>query len=301
MRLRLAWVGLVVDLSAGPTPASYPVSYLDSIPSPVPDAYKLTRLLLRRVPASTFTMGSPTDELGRELWDKGNETQHQVELTKAFYVGVFEVTQKQWDLAMGGINPSNYKGDRRPVEYVSWNSIRGGTWPGSPAGSGAPGAGTFVDRLRSTTGGLLFDLPTEAQWEYACRAGTMTALNSGENVTSTGRDRDGEMDRVGRYWCDRGDGRGGYSDAHTAIGSYVANAWGLYDMHGNVSEWCLDWYGTYPGTVSDPTGPGSGSSRVERGGSWIAFALYCRSANRAVDSSGSRYNSLGFRLVRNGL
>ncbi|MDX9978599.1 MAG: SUMF1/EgtB/PvdO family nonheme iron enzyme, partial [Lentisphaeria bacterium] len=143
---------LVIDLSAGPEAASYPVSYLDAVPAGGwTDEHKTTKLVLRRIPAGTFTMGSPAGELGRNT----GEAQHQVTLTKDFYIGVFEVTQKQYERVMGTwpsyFNNTTYR-DARPVEQVSWNDIRGGTWPGTPAGSGQPAAGTFVQRLRDRTG-----------------------------------------------------------------------------------------------------------------------------------------------------
>ncbi len=286
---------LVIDLSAGSGATNYPVSYLDAVPAGGwTDEYKTTKLVMRRIPAGTFTMGSPTGELGRS----SSETQHQVTLTKDFYIGVFEVTQKQWERVMGDwpsyFNNTTYR-ETRPLEQRSWNDIRGGTWPG-----GSPGGSTFMGRIRTRTG-LNFDLPTESQWEYACRANTTTALNSGQNLTSTGSDP--AMDVLGRYYYNH---PGGYSSSSSvstdggtaAVGSYQANAWGLYDMHGNVWEWCLDWYGTYPGTVSDPSGAASGSGRVRRGGSWGNSARYCRSAYRYNNNPDFRYSYLGFRLAR---
>ena len=269
------------------------------------DTCRTTELWLRWIPAGTFTMGSPEDELGKS----SDETQHEVTLTQGYYIGVFEVTQKQWELVMGG-NPSYYKGDTRPVERVSYNSIRG-----SNSGAGWPSGGHAVDsdsflgklreKLREKTGEWLFELPTEAQWEYACRAGTTTALNSGKNLTDYCECPN--MAEVGRYGYNRGDGKGGYSE-HTKVGSYLPNAWGLYDMHGNVDEWCLDWYGSYPtGPVSDPTGAASNWGRVLRGGRLgdDYYACYCRSANRySYDPSRSddgylRYRGsyFGFRIV----
>ncbi|MDD3523238.1 MAG: leucine-rich repeat protein [Candidatus Cloacimonetes bacterium] len=291
---------LIIDLSVGPSAASYPVSTLSAVPAGGwTDVYKTTKLVLRKIPAGTFTMGSPEEELGRN----SNETQHQVTLTKDFYVGVFEVTQKQWERVMGSW-PSYFHNashrDARPVEKVSYDDIRG-----SSAGAGWPGnnavdADSFLGRLRAKTG-LTFDLPTEAQWEYACRAGTTTALNSGKNLTSTGSCPN--MSEVGRYWYNGGSGysSGGDTSGVTAkVGSYLPNQWGLYDMHGNVSEWCLDWYQSELGSSAqtDPWGAAGGSHRVGRGGGWPDNARLCRSAYCSRNSPSSRYDDLGFRLVR---
>ena len=256
------------------------------------DACRTTELWLRWVPAGTFTMGSPSNELGR--FD--DETQHVVTLTKGYYIGVFEVTQRQWELVMGG-NPSEYKGDTRPVERVSYNDIRGSNLgAGWPSGGHAVDADSFLGKLRAKTGGLEFDLPTEAQWEYACRAGTTTALNSGKNLTSTGKCPN--MSEVGRYSCNTGDGKGGYMQ-HTKVGSYLPNAWGVYDMHGNVWEWCLDWHGGYSAEpASDPSGAASGSYRVIRGGwGYGSSAQHCRSARRGLNRPSDRSSYGGFRVV----
>jgi formylglycine-generating enzyme required for sulfatase activity len=278
---------LVVDFSAGTNAASYPVSSLSTIPDPVPETYKTCKLLLRRIPAGTFTMGSPSDELGRS----SSETQHSVTLTQDVYVGVFEVTQKQWELVMGN-RPANFSSgswEQRPVEQVSYNDIRGSSaGAGWPASNGVD-ADSFLGRLRARTG-LAFDLPTEAQWEYACRAGTTSALNNETELSLTHCGFDANLDAVAWY-CG--------NDANTteAVGQKLGNTWGLYDMHGNVNEWCLDWYGSYGGTVTDPPGASSGSFRVIRGGSWSYDARYCRSALRRWDRPGYRFRNFGLRLA----
>ena len=288
-------VYLVVDLSAGSSASSYPVSYLEALPDPVPDEYKSSKLVLRRIPAGSFTMGSPTDELGRS----SNETQHEVTLTQDVYIGVFEITQRQWELVTGS-KPSYFNNatyyQTRPVETVSYNDIRGSSAGAGWPGSGAVDAASFIGKLRDRTG-LTLDLPTESQWEYACRAGTTTALNSGVNLTNTWGDT--RMDAVGRYWYNGGLGYssgGDTSGGSAKVGSYLPNQWGLYDMHGNVWEWCLDWYGTYPGAVSDPAGAASGSHRVTRGGGWSDDAEFCRSAIRHVGSPSSRGSIIGLRV-----
>ena len=266
---------LVVDLSGGPEAETWPVEYLDGEPEGGfnTDEYKTTKLVLRRIEAGTFMMGSPTDESGRET----NETQHKVTLSKPYYIGLFEVTQKQYSLVMGS-NPSNYSGDKRPVEKMSWNTIRGNTnWPASTAVS----ASSFMGRLRARTG-LEFDLPTEAQWEYACRAGTTTAYSYGASAS-------------GDYmWYTSNSS----SQTHE-VGTKKPNPWGLYDMHGNVWEWCLDWYASSLGTaaMTDPKGASSGSDRVRRGGSWYYNAAYCRSAYRYGSNPSLTYDGLGFRLM----
>ena len=286
---------IVVDLSGGPDATAYPVRASASGPDISSDTCRTTELWLRIIPPGTFTMGSPETELGR----RNNETQHEVTLTRPFYIGVFEVTQKQWQLVTGA-TPSfyNYRGDTRPVEYVSWNDIRGtlngAKWPSH----GQVDADSFLGKLRVKTM-LTFDLPTEAQWEYACRAGTTTALNSGKNLTGT--ENDANMAEVGRYNYNRDDGKGGYSSGHTKVGSYAPNAWGLYDMHGNVWEWCLDWWYSNLGSaaVTDPVGAASGSSRIIRGGCYAVppGASTCRSAYRSsAYHPSSTSNGIGLRV-----
>ncbi|MFZ4394482.1 MAG: formylglycine-generating enzyme family protein [Kiritimatiellia bacterium] len=296
---------MIVDLSGGKSATNYPVSWLSDVPvGGWVDEYKKTKMVFRRIPVTTntFLMGSPEDENGR----CNSETQHAVTLTNEFFIGIFEVTQRQWELVMGDRpsffdNGTYYAG--RPVEQVSYEDIRGddvGTrWPETNAVDKA----TFLGLLRKKTALATFDLPTEAQWEYACRAGTTTALSSGYNLTSI--DSDKQLDPIARYWSNSRVRlrQGCPPSAGTAIvGSYLPNAWGLYDMHGNVWEWCLDWHGIYPGPVTNPPGAVSGAFRVLRGGSWSYGASYCRSAYRYIYGSYDTASSLqcynfGFRVT----
>jgi formylglycine-generating enzyme required for sulfatase activity len=288
---------LVIDLSGGTNATTYPVSYyrsLADLPGGVgvnSDAYKTTNMVFRRIPTGTFIMGSPTNELGREDgW--GDEPQHQVTLTQPFYIGVFEVTQKQWERVMGTwpsyFNNASYR-DARPVEQVSYSMIRGAS-----AGAGWPATNSvdtdsFMGRLRARTG-KVFDLPTEAQWEYAGRAGTTTALNSGKNLTDLYQCPN--ISEIGRYWYNGGSGwsqSGGTGDTSVGtakVGSYLPNAWGLYDIHGNVWEWCLDLYLAH-----------EGSGRVVRGGGWSYPASYCRVAYRSSTYPDFANFDLGFRVA----
>ena len=292
---------MVVDMSGGPDAAVWPVEYLDAIPEDGwTQPYKTSKLVMRRIEAGTFTMGSPEDELGRD----SDEVRHEVTLTKPFYIGVFEVTQRQWELAMGTrpsffSNPDCYAS--RPVELVGYSDIRGAS-----AGLGWPATDevdswSFLGVLRKKTG-LPFTLPTEAEWEYSCRAGAATALNSGLNLVSTNVCP--HMAAVGRYYRNGGEFREAACDTTegtATVGSYAPNAWGLYDMHGNVLEWCLDWCEDYPaGAAVDPPGPAvpSGTAmRAMRGGSVGGEVILCRSAARcAAPETGLTSAGIGFRL-----
>ncbi len=232
-------------------------------------------------PPGTFTMGSPTNETGRE----GDETQHQVTLSHGFYLGKHEITQAQYQAVMNGnsaglsADPSQYKGSNRPVEKVSWNDVK-----------------VFLTRLNAmeqTAGrlptGWKYVLPTESQWEYACRAGTTTAYSWGDDINSS---------RANYNW-DGGGNDGNDFKQTRDVGQYAANPWGFFDMHGNVWEWTADWYqAAYPtgNPVVDPTGPASGSNRVLRGGSWSSDGSRLRSARRGNDTPGTRNTDVGFRV-----
>ena len=262
--------------------------------------YKTTKLVLRYVPAGTFEMGSLINEIGRS----NDEIQHKVTLTESYYISVFEMTQGQYKQIVGR-DPSYYKGDVRPVDSVRYVDIRGDNegvqWPMSKGFD----ENSFLGRMQEITQ-LPFDLPTEAQWEYACRAGTTKAWNSG--AESTSKDEDPEMNKLGRYYYNIKDGIGGF-EYTTTVGSYLPNAWGLYDMHGNVREWCLDWYDSYSSDDAiDPEGPNyaknSSNQRVLRGGgkggtssSSFYKANKSRSAARDYGKQSSLYEYAGFRLV----
>jgi formylglycine-generating enzyme required for sulfatase activity len=220
----------------------------------------------------SFTMGSPANEVDRDA-DEG--PQFQVNLTKGFWMAKTEVTQKEYQDLMGS-NPSGFTRDlRRPVERVNWQEAMDYcvklTLREQQAGHLPPGQ--------------VYRLPTEAEWEYACRAGTTTRF-------SFGNDPKGGL--LSRYaWHQRN----GKNTTHPA-GQKRPNAWGLHDMHGNVWEWCLDWYSSYPeGQVSDPKGPPQGIKRVARGGCWNNPDGTCRSANRIFYEPTRRSNGVGFRVV----
>jgi sulfatase modifying factor 1 len=223
------------------------------------------------IPPCTFIMGSPKEEKERQPF-KTDETQHKVTLTKGFYMGVYTVTQEQWQAVMGN-NPSAFKGEKNlPVERVSWDDCQ-----------------EFIKKLREKDK-KTYRLPTEAEWEYSCRAGTKTPFHFGETISTEQANYDGNF----TY----GDGtKGVYRKKTTPVGSFPANAWGLHDMHGNVYQWCHDRYGEYPQKdVVDPQGAEKDDARVLRGGSWSLTPLYCRSAFRHRGEPGRRGGIYGFRV-----
>jgi serine/threonine protein kinase len=240
-----------------------------------------------RISPGTFTRGSPAGEPGRD----SDETQNQVAITRPFFIGIAEVTQSQYDLVMSS-NPSHFKGSLHPVEEVTWYdaidfcnrlSLKEGLTP------------CYDNSQNSVTwnkSALGYRLPTEAEWEYACRAGGADAFAFGSCLSASDADYDGTIPLPG---CPNGQDRKGTWD----VKSGKPNAWGLCDMHGNVFEWCWDWYGDYPGLrATDPAGPDSGSDRVIRGGAWADDAKLCRSANRNWLTPDLRSSHLGFRVAR---
>jgi formylglycine-generating enzyme required for sulfatase activity len=229
---------------------------------PGPSSAQITKSLgmqFALIPAGEFRMGSTlrADEI----------PMHTVHISKPFYLGIHEVTQGQWEAVMGN-NPSQFKGDaNRPVETVSWEEVQ-----------------QFIDKLNTREGGTKYRLPTEAEWEYAARAGSKTAYSFGDDNS--------QLDKYAWF-----EGNAGKTTHPT--GTRQPNAWGLYDMHGNVWEWVQDWYDKYTvEPVTDPQGPTSGSRRVLRGGSWITDAGNCRSASRNNDAPSGRSLRVGFRLLR---
>ncbi len=236
------------------------------------------------IPSGEFMMGSPPNEPGGSTDAK----QHPVTITHGFWMGKYPVTQSQWMAVMGN-NPSSFQrkvktgflSSRKealpdhPVENVTWTE-----------------ADAFCKKLgKCAPQGMTARLPTEAEWEYACRAGTTTALNSGKPITAASG-RCANLDEVAWYGANSG------GTTHP-VGQKKPNAWGLYDMHGNVWEWCGDWYGPYPsGPMTDPTGVSSGLYRVQRGGSWFSFVPgVLLSSGRSYARPGIRVGCLGFRVV----
>ena len=248
-------------------------------------------------PPGSFTMGSPVSEQGR--FD--SEVQHPITLMKGFWLGKYEVTQRQWESVMG-TNPARFQSPDRPVEQVSWEDCQ-----------------VFIRAVRRASPELAVRLPTEAEWEYACRAGTETALPNGRNLIIYGENNGPALDDIAWYGGNSSVGfelsngfdtanwkekqhPGGFAGTHP-VGLKAANAWGLHDMIGNVLEWCSDWYSADSRGAVDPENTSSPQTfengvmyRVYRGGSWSYSARFCRSASRSGDQPSSRSGNLGFRL-----
>lgn len=223
------------------------------------------------IPAGEFIMGSPETEVMRN--NGGEESLHKVRITKPYYISICEITQEQYEAVLGN-NPSRFKESTRPVENVSWND-----------------AVEFCKKL-SEKDNRTYRLPTETEWEYACRAGTTTPFAFGRTLSSKATANFRGVDIYNTHT------RGPYHNATSLAGAYPPNAWGLHDMHGNVKEWCMDWQGDYPADIiDDPTGPSTGVNRVIRGGSWFDKASGCRSACRSGRLPELRSNAVGFRVV----
>ena len=252
---------------------------------PVPDNMVLIK-------GGTFLMGSPANEPGRFAPSEG--PQHQVTVS-SFYMAKYPVTQEEF-YEMTGEYPSDFSGDKLPVDLVNWFeaveycnllSICDGLTPAYEID------GDDVTWYTNVNG---YRLPTEAEWEYACRAGTTTPFYTGNNITTDQANYNGDNPY-------NNNPKGIYRKKTTEVGSFAPNPWGLYDMSGNVFEWCWDWMGDYTNSAEkDPKGPASGSARIIRGGAWYFGANALRSANRASDDPATDFDeggNIGFRLVRN--
>jgi sulfatase modifying factor 1 len=221
------------------------------------------------IPPGRFMMGSPATEPERI----SNETLHEVVLTSGFWLAETACTQELWEAVMGS-NPSSFKGKRRPVENVSWNDCI-----------------AFLEKINRLMPGLDLRLPTEAEWEYACRAGTQTPFSFGDTITTD------QVNYDGNYPYNKGR-KGKYRKETVEVRSLPCNDWGLYEMHGTVWEWCSDWYGEDSSdSVIDPSGSDGGTFRVLRGGSWRGDAWYVRSANRYGADPADRRGGIGFRFA----
>ncbi|MCB1932016.1 MAG: formylglycine-generating enzyme family protein [Candidatus Accumulibacter sp.] len=224
----------------------------------------------RWIAPGRFQMGSPAVEL--ERWE--DEAQHEVTLSRGFWLADTACTQALWQ-AVTGANPSHFKDDaRNPVENVSWNDVQ-----------------AFLAELNRHVPGLQARLPREAEWEYACRAGTTTPFSFGDNITPEQVNYDGNNPYAGGE-------KGLFRQKTVPVRSLPANPWGLYEMHGNVFEWCADWFGDYPTAPQvDPTGPQAGDGRVLRGGAWIASGGHARCANRGRRGPVNHNLDFGFRFI----
>ncbi len=232
--------------------------------------HKKIRQKMRWINAGRFLMGSPENEPERA----DDEIQHEVLLTKGYWMADTACTQELWEAVMTE-NPSNFKGKKRPVEDVSWEDCK-----------------RFLDRINEERRDLELVLPTEAQWEYACRAGTTTAFSFGDDVTTA------QVKCDGNYPYASG-AKEKYQKETIEVGSLPPNKWGLYEMHGNVYEWCEDLYENYRyERAIDPCNRENGPGRVLRGGSWSSFGWICRSAYRDVFEPGARFSFFGFRFSR---
>ena len=265
-------LGLALLLLAAPATGALAESSADTFVNSLEMAFV-------RIPAGDFAMGSPVDEPNRD----SSEVQHRVRISKPFFIQTTEVTLRQWRRIMGRKMLFGRKGsDMMPVAGVSWHDCR-----------------EFIQRLNARGEGR-YRLPTEAEWEYACRAETTSAYSWGDRIDcEKAMYANSPMKTNECVALHRNTGMPVNGPAR--VGSYAPNPWGLYDMHGNVWEWCGDWLADYGTTgVVDPAGPNRGDLRVKRGGSWFGWGPACRSANRAGAHPASRLDTTGFRLVLEG-
>ena len=225
---------------------------------------------MRWIAPGEFMMGSPESEAERE----DDEIRYKVTLSQGYWLADTACTQALWQAVMGE-NPSEFQSKDKPVETVSWEDVQ-----------------RFIERLNAGVPGQAFRLPTEAEWEYACRAGSTGPFWFGDQITPEQVNYDGEYPYAGGK-------KGVYREESVAVKALPCNRWGLYQMHGNVWEWCQDWYGDYgSAAVVDPAGPDDGDQRVLRGGGWFGGGASARSARRLADDPDGRFYYDGFRLAR---
>lgn len=305
---------MVASLSVTNDLAWYPD--MDSLPFGIDsDCYRTDSLVFRRVHAKnrTWRMGGHAKEAGVNKWS--DERPHLVTLTNDYYIGVFEVTHGQYRSIAGSMTGYFIVGDAkmcatRPRDSISYNQIRGtdagSKWPNADYDiAHGVDATSVMQKFRSVTGLSNLDLPTEAQWEYACRAGTTSSLYSGMDLTPNADkfpDRCDRLSKLARYT--HTGGKYNSTEVHSStggtarVGSYLPNAWGIYDMLGNVREWCLDYVASYPdGTILNPVGAATGTSRSYRGGAFSDSAYICRAGNRSNANPKETWEQLGFRLA----
>ena len=259
----------VIDLSGGPEATRWPVSCLAAVPKGGwTDEYKTTKLVLRRIEKGSIS------GINGGIYGAVSS----ITIDKPYYIGVFEVTSAQFMLMTGGkgVEPHSLTKDTRPQACISYNTLRGTSAGALYPDSTAVDSTSVIGILRAKTGLTTLDLPTEAQWEYACRAGTTSDYNNGGSTEA-------DLATLGRYKGNQNDWCGGFSGGVTTVGSYAPNHWGLYDMHGNVREWCLEWYS-------------QGRDRALRGGSYLIDAGNCRSGKRNGNNPSNDNNDNGFRL-----
>lgn len=266
---------VVVDVSGGPEASSYPVEFLDGLPAEIDQPeYKTDKLVFKWIEPGTFEMGQA-----------GFSTPvHAVELSRGFYVSLREITQAQWENVMGRHEFHFADHPSHPAESISWDEVRGAAEGRDGPTPGGVGPASFLGKLTARTpASLSFDLPTEAQWEYACRAGTTTQWSFGD-------DSDAVDDHL---WSDDNS-----DESSQEVGTLAPNPWGLYDVHGNVAEWCLDRFGSYSRDAqTDPQGPATGWHRVWRGGAWDVSSYLTQSALRSGGFPNRGYSGVGFRPV----